>query len=124
MENPFLWYETEFPKELEVNGIKKEIESMVNFDVFSEVPVGTLGGHELSHAISSRWVKTRKPDGTVRCRLVVRGFYQVVDDPDQTFASTPSLTTLKLLFDTFGCIRVGCFNRRHFHSFSACLDHR
>ena len=81
MENPFLWYETEFPKELEVNGIKKEIESMVNFDVFSEVPVGTLGGHELSHAISSRWVKTRKPDGTVRCRLVVRGFYQVVDDP-------------------------------------------
>ena len=57
---------------------------MVNFDVFSEVPVGTLGGHELSHAISSRWVKTRKPDGTVRCRLVVRGFYQVVDDPDQT----------------------------------------
>ena len=87
MENPFLWYETEFPKELEVNGIKKEIESMVNFDVFSEVPVGTLGGHELSHAISSRWVKTRKPDGTVRCRLVVRGF-------DQTFASTASLTTL------------------------------
>jgi len=124
LENPFLWYETEFPKELEVNGIKKEIESMVNFDVFSEVPVGTLGGHELSHAISSRWVKTRKPDGTVRCRLAVRGFYQVVDDPDQTFASTPSLTTLKLLFDTFGCIRVGCFNRRHFHSFSACLDHR
>jgi hypothetical protein len=97
LENPFLWYETEFPKELEVNGIKKEIESMVNFDVFSEVPVGTLGGHELSHAISSRWVKTRKPDGTVRCRLVVRGFYQVVDDPDQTFASTPRLTTLKLL---------------------------
>ena len=58
----------------------------------------TLSEHELSHAISSHWVKTRKPDGTVRCRLVVRGFDQVVDDPDQTFASTPSLTTLKLLF--------------------------
>jgi len=56
------------------------------------VPVKNLSEHELSHAIPSRWVKTRKPDGAVRC-----SFDQVVDDPDQTFASTPSLTTLKLL---------------------------
>ena len=56
-----------------------------------------LGQHKLYHAISSRWVKTRKLDGSVRCRLVVRGFDQVVDGPDQTFASTPSLTSLKLL---------------------------
>lgn len=97
LENPFLWYETEFPKELELAGMKKEMEPMINFDVFSEVPVTSLSDSELWHAISSRWVKTRKPDGTVRCRLVVRGFDQVVEDPDQTFASTPSLTTLKLL---------------------------
>jgi len=67
--------------------MKKEMESMVGFDVLSEGLVETLSEHELPHAISSRWVKTRKPDGTVRCRLVVRGF-------DQTFASTASLTTL------------------------------
>ena len=79
--------------------MKKEMESMVGFDVFSEGLVETLSEHELSNAISCRWVKTRKPDGTVRCRLVVRGFYQVVDDPDQTFASTPSLTTLSVAFE-------------------------
>ena len=78
---------------------------MVNFDVFTEVPVTQLNQDQLSSAISSKWVKTRKPDGSVRCRLVCRGFDQVVDDPDQTFASTPSLTTLKLLLTlavTFG----------------------
>jgi hypothetical protein len=69
--------------------MKKEMESMVNCWNFCQ--------HKLSHTISSRWVKTRKLDGSVRCRLVVRGFDQVVDGPDQTFASTPSLTSLKLL---------------------------
>ena len=39
----------------------------------------------------------RKSDGTVRCRIVVRGYTQQVDDRDELFASTPSLTTLKLL---------------------------
>ena len=105
LENPYLWYETEFPKELEVEGMRKEMKSMVNFDVFAEVPVTQLNQDQLSSAISSKWVKTRKPDGSVRCRLVCRGFDQVVDDPDQTFASTPSLTTLKLLLTlavTFG----------------------
>ena len=59
-----------------------------------------LGQHKLSHAISSRWVKTRKLDGSVRCRLVVRGFDQVVDDPDQIFESTASkiLLTLSVAF--------------------------
>ena len=97
LENPYLWYETEFPKELEVEGMRKEMKSMVNLDVFTEVPVTQLNQDQLSSAISSKWVKTRKPDGSVRCCLVCRGFDQVVDDPDQTFASTPSLTTLKLL---------------------------
>ena len=105
LENPYLWYETEFPKELEVEGMRKEMKSMINFDVFTEVSVAQLNQDQLSSAISSKWVKTRKPDGSVRCRLVCRGFDQVVDDPDQTFASTPSLTTLKLLLTlavTFG----------------------
>ena len=63
------------------------------------MPVDTLSEHELSRAISSRWVKTRKLDGT-RCRLVVRGFDQVVDDPDQIFESTASkiLLTLSVAF--------------------------
>ena len=105
LENPYLWYGTEFPKELEVEGMRKEMKSMINFDVFTEVSVAQLNQDQLSSAISSKWVKTRKPDGSVRCRLVCRGFNQVVDDPDQTFASTPGLTTSKLLLTlavTFG----------------------
>ena len=97
---------------------------MINFDVFSEVLVDSLSEHELSYAISSRWVKTGKPDGAARCRLVVRGFDQVVDDPDRTFASTPSLTALKLLLTfsvAFGWdVSTGDIST----AFFACLDHR
>ena len=74
LENPYLGYETEFPKELEVEGMRKEMKSMVNFDVFTEVAVTQLNQDQLSSAISCKWVKTRKPDGSVRCRLVCRGF--------------------------------------------------
>ena len=97
LENPQVWYETEFPYEEEVAGMKKEMLSMKNFDVFDEVPTSSLSEEALSEAISTRWVKVRKSDGTVRCRIVVRGYTQQVDDRDELFASTPSLTTWKLL---------------------------
>ena len=70
---------------------------MLDFDVIEEVSVDQLTQEQLNGTISSRWVKTCKPDGTVRCRLVVRGFDQKVEDLDDTFASAPSLVTLKLL---------------------------
>ena len=57
LENPYLWYETEFPKELEVEGTRKDMKSMVNFDVFTEVSVAQLNQDQLSSAISSKWVK-------------------------------------------------------------------
>ena len=96
-ENPQVWYETEFPYEEEVAGMKKDMLSMKNFDVFDEVPTSSLSEEALSEAISTRWVKVRKSDGTVNCRIVVRGYTQQVDDRDELFASTLSLTTLKLL---------------------------
>ena len=49
---------------------------------------------QLEKVISTRWVKTRKSDGTCRCRIVVRGYDQVVDE---TYASTPSLFWSPLL---------------------------
>eukprot|EP00438_Fugacium_kawagutii_P005573 Skav228719 [mRNA] locus=scaffold1830:163434:164903:- [translate_table: standard] len=69
----------------------------MDFQVFEEVSDSKLSEEQLASAISTRWVKVRKHDGSVRCRLVVRGYDQVVEDLDDTFASTPSLTTLKLL---------------------------
>ena len=74
LESPHLWYDTEFSRELELAGMTNKMKSMWDFDVFEEVSVDQLTQEQLNGAISSRWVKTCKPDGTVRCRLVVRGF--------------------------------------------------
>ena len=63
LENPQVWYETEFPYEEEVAGMKKEMLSMKNFDVFDEVPTSSLSEEALSEAISTRWVKVRKSNG-------------------------------------------------------------
>ena len=73
------------------------MKAMIDFGVFDEVEFQKMTEDQLQSAISTKWVKLRKPDGTVRCRLVVRGYDQVIDDPDDTFASAPLLTTLKLL---------------------------
>ena len=78
-------------------GMNKEMKSMLNFDVFEEFKMSDLTPEQLETVISTRWVKTRKSDGTCRCRIVVRGYDQTVEDPDETYASTPSLLTLKTL---------------------------
>ena len=97
LEDPQLWYETEFPYEEEVAGMKKEVKSTQDFQVFDEIAVEQVPDELSQQGISTKWVKTRKGDGTVRCRLVARGYTQQVDDKDEIFASTPSLTNLKLL---------------------------
>ena len=95
--NPLFWQSADFTYEEEKAGMNKEMQSMLNFDVFEEVKMAELTPAQLETVISTRWVKTRKSDGTCRCRIVVRGYDQVVEDPDETYASTPSLLTLKTL---------------------------
>ena len=97
LENPHIWYQTEFTREEESAGMTKEMKSMRDFDVFEEVDVDKVSPETLQSAISTKWVKVRKPDGSVRCRIVGRGYTQHIEDKDETFASTPSLTTLRLL---------------------------
>ena len=52
------------------------------------------------HILSSRWVITRKSDGSVKARLVVRGF----EEPDypQSDSPTASNNSLKLFFALAG----------------------
>ena len=95
--NPLFWQSPEFTYEEEMQGMNKEMKSMLNFDVFEEFKMSDLTPEQLETVISTRWVKTRKSDGTCRCRIVVRGYDQIVEDPDETYASTPSLLTLKTL---------------------------
>ncbi|CAE7380121.1 unnamed protein product, partial [Symbiodinium pilosum] len=65
-EDPQLWYETEFPYEEEVAGMKKEVKSVQDFQMFDEIAVEQVPDELSLHS-------------------------------DEIFASTPSLTTLKLL---------------------------
>ena len=74
LENPHIWYDTEFPHEKEAAGMTKEMKSMRDFDVFDEVSVDNVSPEALNSAISARWVKLRLPDGTARCRIVGRGY--------------------------------------------------
>ena len=92
---PVLWYDTEFDREQEIAGMNKEMTSIKDFDVYEEKLITECTPDQLQNAISTKWVKRAKGDG-VKCRVCVRGYDQEVD-PDDTYASTPSLITLKLL---------------------------
>ena len=94
--NPILWGESEFPRDLEESGMNKEMNSMKDFDSYVEEKTEDLTQEEVDSAISMKWVKSWK-GAEVKCRLVARGFDQYIEDKDDTFASTPSLSTLKLL---------------------------
>ena len=93
---PVLWHDTEFDREQEIAGMNKEMTSIKDFDVYEEKLITECTSEQLQNtAISTKWVKRAKGDG-VKCRVCVRGYDQAVD-PDDTYASTPSLITLKLL---------------------------
>ena len=91
---PVLWYDTEFGRGQEIAGMNKEMTSIKDFDVYEEKLITECTSEQLQNAISTKWVKRAK--GGVKCRVCVRGYDQEVD-PDDTYASTPSLITLKLL---------------------------
>jgi len=94
--HPTLWYETEYPEHLVCEGMNQEMQSMKTFDVYEEIPETSLSVEQLSEVIDTKWVHRYKGQG-VRSRLVVRGFMQNIEDADDTFASTPTLITLKIL---------------------------
>ena len=72
--NPLFWQSPEFTYEEEMEGMNKEMEGVLNFDVFEELKMSDLTPEQLETVISTRWVKTRKSDGTCRCRIVVHGY--------------------------------------------------
>eukprot|EP00438_Fugacium_kawagutii_P032978 Skav223888 [mRNA] locus=scaffold1226:690731:692230:- [translate_table: standard] len=69
--------------------------SIKNFEVYEEYLTSECTPEQLQNAISTKWVK-RPKGGEVKCRVCVRGFDQQLD-PDDAYASTPSLITLRLL---------------------------
>ena len=108
VENPYLWCDTEFEPDLEIAGMKLEMRSMLDFDMFYEGRVDQLTQEQLDNAISTKRAKTRKPDGA---RLVVRGFDQKVDGLDDTFASTPCTCNVEVVVDTCCSVQLACHLR-------------
>ena len=56
--NPLFWQSADFTYEEEKAGMNKEMQSMLNFDVFEEVKMAELTPAQLETLISTRWVKT------------------------------------------------------------------
>ena len=69
---------------------------MKHFDVYEEITKDQLTPDQIKGAIKTRWVNRYKAD-EVRCRLVAKDYDQIVNDKDDTYASTPLLNTLKML---------------------------
>ena len=87
---------TEFNEEELKKAMMSEKESLDKFDVKEEVPVEQVSQAVLSTVMSLVWVHVWK--GSVKSRLCVRGLDQVINDLDDTYASTPMIYILRLLF--------------------------
>ena len=68
--------EPEFPDELVIEGMQKEMKSMKEFDVYEEVPIEQCSQEDIDSALDCKWVKCWKTANTVRCRLTARGCFQ------------------------------------------------
>ena len=53
--NPLFWQSPEFTYEEELEGMNKEMKSMLNFDVFEELKMSDLTPEQLETVIWSRW---------------------------------------------------------------------
>ena len=87
--------ETEFDEEELKKAMRKEKESMDQFEVYEEVPLDDLTQEEQREALTLKWVHTWK--GFVKSRLCVRGYKQEINDLDETYASTPVIYMLRIL---------------------------
>ena len=89
--------EPEFTEQEVKEGMMEEMKSMKGFEVYDEIPIENCSQEDIDNALDCTWVKCRKTPRKVRCQLVARGCFQEDMDTDGTFASTPTLVTLRVL---------------------------
>ena len=77
-----------FDKQNTLEGMKQEILSMKQQQVYMEVDINTLTPEQRKNIIQSRWV-LRDKGNKVRSRIVAKGFTETVTDLDDIYASTP-----------------------------------
>ena len=76
--------------------MNEEMNRIKEFDVKDDIHVNDLPPSAWQDAMDLVWVLKWK-GSSVRARLCVRGFNQVITDLDDTFASTPVIVVLKVL---------------------------
>ena len=100
LSEPIIWdLSREFPEDAQRVGMDREMNSMREFNVFSEVPIEQTTQQQRDSAIDLKWVKRWKTESELRMRLVARGCFQEASklDSDNLYASIPSLVTLRLM---------------------------
>ncbi len=75
--------------------MKKEMQSTLEFDVYATVDASSLDQDSIKQAMTLKWVHTWT--GFVKSRLCVRGYRQEISDLDETYASTPVMTSRRVL---------------------------
>ena len=104
-----------------LKGMKIEITAMTELDVYDVISLPEVP-HD-SQLIGVRWVLKEKAD-EVRARLVAQGYNQELAIDQETYASTPQLTTLKFLLASAVSrnlfIKIGDISTAFLH---ASLDH-
>ena len=99
--NPSWTHTDGLDKQKTIEGMKQEILSMKQQQVYMEVDVNTLTPEQRKNIIQSRWV-LRDKDNKVRTRIVAKGFTETINDLDDIYASTPIFCVLRTLL-TLAC---------------------
>ena len=99
LSEPVIWDITrEFPEDAQKIGMDREMSSMKEFNVYSEISIEQTTQEQRDSAIDLKWVKRWKTESELRMRLVARCFQEASKlDSDILYASTPSLVTLRLM---------------------------
>ena len=77
-------------------GLDAEMAAMHAHDVYEPVLRESLTYEEQQNIIKTRWLLKEKGDD-VKARLIVQDYERQVPDRDDIYASTPGMTTVKLL---------------------------
>ena len=112
-------------KTIEGIGMKQEILSMKEQQVYIEVNIDSLTPSQRSNIIKSRWV-LRDKGNNVRARIVAKGYTEAVTDLDEIYASTPIFCVLRALL-TLSCnngwiVRTGDISTAFLHASAATQD--
>lgn len=95
------------------------MEAMKHYEVYEELIRITSTTEYQRYVIRTRWVP-KETQYDVRAILVAQDYARQVDDKDDIYASTPSMTTLKQIYCAGATTQLGHANGRYQYCLSTC----